>query len=106
MNLGTPEAYELIDIEGMRRFLKSIKNNLRFEKAGQRSGWNLVDEAGQKLQPKGVSEVIASLPGSFLIHTNGEIDMRGVYCAMVIADILNIKDEEITRGVGDFVASC
>ena len=32
--------------------------------------------------------------------------MRGVYCAMVIGDILNILDEDLTRGVGDFIASC
>lgn len=33
--------------------------------------------------------------------------MRGVYCAMVIADILNIKDDsELTNSIGDFVASC
>ena len=32
--------------------------------------------------------------------------MRGVYCAMVIADILNIKDPELTCGMGDFIASC
>ena len=32
--------------------------------------------------------------------------MRGVYCAMVIADILNLLDDEFTRGVGDFISSC
>ena len=33
--------------------------------------------------------------------------MRGVYCAIVIADILNIKDDsELTNSIGDFVASC
>lgn len=87
----------------MKRFLKGIKNNLSFEKPGQKSGWNLIDKDGKPIQPKKVSEVIASLPGSVEIHTNGEIDMRGVYCCMVIADILNIKDEELTQGVGDFI---
>lgn len=66
----------------------------------------MVDKEGNKIVPKKVSEVIASLPGSVEIHINGEIDMRGVYCSMVIADILNILDPEITVGVGDFVASC
>ena len=34
--------------------------------------------------------------------------MRGVYCALVIADILNILDdnEELTRGMADFIVSC
>jgi prenyltransferase beta subunit len=41
---------------------------------------------------------------------NGEMDMRGVYCTLVIADILNIIDgkdgDAITKGMGDFIASC
>ncbi|CDW89353.1 caax beta [Stylonychia lemnae] len=106
VNIGTQEAFNIIDVEAMRRYLKSIKNNYRYENQGQRSGWNLIDQNGDLLKPTKVSEVIASLPGSVEIHINGEIDMRGVYCAMVIADILNLKDEEFTRGVGDFVASC
>ena len=34
--------------------------------------------------------------------------MRGVYCSLVVADILNIIEgnEEFTRGMGDFIASC
>jgi protein farnesyltransferase subunit beta len=34
--------------------------------------------------------------------------MRGVYCSLVVADILNLIDgnEEFTRGMGDFIASC
>ena len=90
----------------MKRFLKSIKNSYLYENEGQTSGWNLIDKEGNRLQPKGVSDVVASLPGSVSIHTNGEIDMRGVYCCMVIADILNILDPELTMGIGDFVASC
>jgi protein farnesyltransferase subunit beta len=43
------------------------------------------------------------LPGSVEIHENGEIDMRGVYCTVVIADILNIMIPEITMGMGDFI---
>lgn len=43
VNIGTQEAYDLVDVEGMLRFLKSIKNNFKFEHAGQTSGWNLID---------------------------------------------------------------
>lgn len=34
--------------------------------------------------------------------------MRGVYCSLVVADILNILEgnEEFTRGMGDFIANC
>jgi len=93
----------------MKNFLKSMKNNFKFEKEGQKSGWNLVDPTtGKPLVPSGCSDVNPSLPGSLQIHSNGEIDMRGVYCALVIADILNILDdnEELTRGMGEFIASC
>ena len=43
VNIGTQEAFDLVDVEGMLRFLKSIKNNFKFEHAGQTSGWNLID---------------------------------------------------------------
>ena len=54
------------------------------------------------------SEVVGTLPGSVAIHQNGEMDMRGVYCACVVADILGILDENegFRRGMGDFIASC
>jgi len=53
--------------------------------------WSLIDPAtGKEVRSKGVSDVRASLPGSVEIHKNGEMDMRGVYCTLVIADILGI----------------
>lgn len=39
-------------------------------------------------------------------HSNGESDLRAVYCAMVICDILGILDDEITRGVADNISKC
>jgi len=52
--------------------------------------------------------VLGTLPGAVAIHYNGEMDMRGVYCGLVVADILNIlqDNEEFTRGVGDLISSC
>jgi prenyltransferase beta subunit len=40
------------------------------------------------------------------IHNNGEMDMRGVYCSLVCADILNLIEgnEEYTEGMSDFIA--
>lgn len=32
--------------------------------------------------------------------------MRGVYCALVVADVLNIMDEELTRGMAELIARC
>jgi prenyltransferase beta subunit len=43
VNIGTEEAFSIIDVEGMKRFFLSVKNNLAFENPGQTSGWNLVD---------------------------------------------------------------
>jgi protein farnesyltransferase subunit beta len=36
------------------------------------------------------------------------MDMRGVYCCLVVADICNLIEGniELTRGMGDFIASC
>ena len=34
VNIGTEEAYDIIDREGMRKFLLSVKNNFKFEQAG------------------------------------------------------------------------
>jgi protein farnesyltransferase subunit beta len=109
VNIGTQEAFDVVDIEGMKRFLLSVKNNYAFEDSSQKCGWNLIDPlTGQRVIPKGCSNVNASLPGSLEIHKNGEIDMRGVYCALVAADILNLIEgnEEFTKGMGDFIASC
>ncbi len=32
VNIGTEEAFEMVDVEGMKRFLLSVKNNLVFSK--------------------------------------------------------------------------
>jgi len=36
---------------------------------------------------------------------NGEMDMRGSYCCLVVADICNliVGNDELTRGIGDFI---
>lgn len=106
VNIGTEEAYSIVDREGMRKFLHSIKNQYKYQDPNQRSGWSMVDKAGEFLKPTKTSDVIASVPGSFIIHKNGEVDMRGAYCALVIADILDIMDDQLKEGVGNFIASC
>ena len=30
--------------------------------------------------------------------------MRGVYCALVVADILDLIDDEFREGIGDIIA--
>lgn len=44
--------------------------------------------------------------GSFIMHENGEEDLRGVYIAVIVADILNISDDKLMDGVADYIASC
>jgi protein farnesyltransferase subunit beta len=41
-----------------------------------------------------------------MTHENGESDLRAVYCALVICDILGILDEEITQGVCENIKRC
>ena len=42
------------------------------------------------------------------IHFNGEMDIRGVYCSLVSADILGLlgDNHDLTDGVGSFLLSC
>ena len=44
--------------------------------------------------------------GSFHMHENGEEDMRGVYIAVILADLLNLDKKVLLEGVGDHIASC
>ena len=52
--------------------------------------------------------MLGTLPGAVPIEENGEMDMRGLYCTLVTADILGLieDNEELTHGMGDFIASC
>jgi protein farnesyltransferase subunit beta len=44
--------------------------------------------------------------GSFQMNEGGEIDVRGCYCVLATAKLLNILTPELTRGVAEFIASC
>lgn len=44
--------------------------------------------------------------GAFLMHEGGEIDIRGVYCALSAARLTNIMTPELTHGTADFIARC
>ncbi|KAG6741675.1 hypothetical protein POTOM_054952 [Populus tomentosa] len=41
--------------------------------------------------------------GAFRMHDAGEIDVRACYTAISVASILNILDDELVRGVGNFI---
>ncbi|WFD06092.1 protein farnesyltransferase [Malassezia vespertilionis] len=44
--------------------------------------------------------------GAFLVHDQGEIDVRATYCVVVIASLLGIATEALFQGVADHIASC
>jgi protein farnesyltransferase subunit beta len=44
--------------------------------------------------------------GSFSMHQGGESDTRAVYCALCIASLLNILDDELTEGTAEWLIRC
>ena len=49
---------------------------------------------------------LKSPSGGFRMHDGGETDMRGTYCAIAVASMLEILTPEITNGVAGYVLSC
>ncbi len=44
--------------------------------------------------------------GSFRMHEDGEVDIRGTYCALNVATLLNLKHPNLTNKAAEFVRSC
>ncbi|KAJ1959455.1 CAAX farnesyltransferase (FTase) subunit beta [Dipsacomyces acuminosporus] len=44
--------------------------------------------------------------GSFSMHEGGEVDVRGIYCALVIASLLNIMTPELIAHCAEFIVQC
>eukprot|EP00928_Gymnodinium_smaydae_P019945 TRINITY_DN17690_c0_g1_i1.p1 TRINITY_DN17690_c0_g1~~TRINITY_DN17690_c0_g1_i1.p1 ORF type:complete len:475 (+),score=70.39 TRINITY_DN17690_c0_g1_i1:83-1426(+) len=44
--------------------------------------------------------------GGFMMHDQGETDMRGTYCALAVASMLHILTDELKAGVAEYVRSC
>ena len=44
--------------------------------------------------------------GSFTMHLDGEVDVRGAYCAAVVATLCGIKSNELFHNTPEWVASC
>jgi len=47
-----------------------------------------------------------NIKGAIRMEPNGERDMRSIYCAIVVAKILNILTPELVEDVANYVASC
>ena len=90
----------------MKRYLISVKNN---HKATQDNVFGyMTNEQFKAFDNQDPSKYIGTIPGGMAIHQNGEMDIRGVYCSLVAADILGILDNnpELTNNVGDFLLGC
>lgn len=44
--------------------------------------------------------------GGFRVQLDGEIDTRGLYTVLCVADIMNIWDENLTKGCFEFIVRC
>ncbi|ESS36461.1 prenyltransferase and squalene oxidase repeat-containing protein [Toxoplasma gondii GAB2-2007-GAL-DOM2] len=49
---------------------------------------------------------VKSHGGGFRMHVDGEIDMRGTYCAVATASMLHMLTDELVEGVPEYVAAC
>ncbi|KAJ7076543.1 terpenoid cyclases/protein prenyltransferase alpha-alpha toroid [Mycena belliarum] len=69
---------------------------------GEGGGWDQID------RPK-MYDFFMSLKqpdGSFLVARHSEVDVRGIYCLLVTATLLDIITPELVAGTAAFVASC
>ncbi|XP_003705898.1 farnesyl transferase beta subunit [Megachile rotundata] len=65
--------------------------------------------AYQAIDRKGLKRFLSSLhgeDGSFSMHTDGEADLRGVYCALAVAKLINVYTPEIFEGTENWIAKC
>lgn len=44
--------------------------------------------------------------GSFTMHRDGEVDVRGAYCAAVVATLCGLKSNELFHNTPEWIASC
>ncbi|KAI0919633.1 hypothetical protein AcW1_003166 [Taiwanofungus camphoratus] len=69
---------------------------------GKGGGWEEVDR-------KNMYDFLMSLKqpdGSFLVTHHGEVDVRGLYCLIAVATLLNIATPQLLAGMPEFIASC
>jgi protein farnesyltransferase subunit beta len=44
--------------------------------------------------------------GSFTMHEDGEVDIRGTYCGLAAAALANVLTDELVAGTPEYLASC
>lgn len=112
VNLGIPEAYDIIDIPKMKNFLLKMKNNnFEINKKPSYTDKNGVYLITRENEGDFISYHTA-FPGTFQNHINGESDLRSTYCAMTSASILNLinwndlSNDPLTKGVVENIKNC
>ncbi|KAG8960194.1 CAAX farnesyltransferase (FTase) subunit beta [Tulasnella sp. 419] len=69
---------------------------------GEGGGWDQIDR--QKMYRFFMS--MKQTDGSFLVNQDAEVDIRGIYCLLVVATLLDIVTPELVHNTFDFVRSC
>ena len=112
VNLGIPEAYDLVDIPKMKNFLLKMKNNnFEIDKKPSYTDKNGVYLISREKEGDFISYHTA-FPGTFQNHINGESDLRSTYCAITSASVLNlinwndISNDPLTKGVIENIKNC
>lgn len=68
------------------------------------------DEALEAIDMEGIRSFLWSVResnGAFRMHVDGELDVRGAYCAVTVARLSGISpDDKLFEGTADWIASC
>ncbi|KAF9464137.1 terpenoid cyclases/protein prenyltransferase alpha-alpha toroid [Collybia nuda] len=71
-------------------------------RSGPGGGWDQIDR--EKLYNFFMS--LKQPDGSFLVTHHAEVDVRGIYCLLVTATLLDLLTPELVDGTAEFIASC
>ncbi|KAF8493286.1 terpenoid cyclases/protein prenyltransferase alpha-alpha toroid [Russula emetica] len=69
---------------------------------GPGGGWDQIDR--DKLYKWYMS--LKQPDGSFIVSNHGEVDVRGIYCLLIVALLLDLLTPELVSGTAAFIASC
>ncbi|EJD50732.1 terpenoid cyclases/Protein prenyltransferase [Auricularia subglabra TFB-10046 SS5] len=69
---------------------------------GPDGGWDQIDR--EKMYAWFMS--LKQPDGSFIVSKDSEVDIRGVYCLLVTATLLDLLTPELIAGLPEFIASC
>ena len=109
VNLGIPEAYDIIDIPKMKNYLLKMKNNNFNNKESasfDKNGDFLLDKENKN----GKKIYNLAYPGNF--HNSLNIDLWSLRSAITVASILNlvnfddIDNDPLTKGVVEYIKNC